>query len=207
MNVGILERPLVQGLVWGLVTGDVSLALSVSAVFELFWLDLIPAGTFIPPNAAASNLAALMLIHFFGFTTPAEAMFPILFSLPLSWFAARLEQFQRYRQNAAYDALQAQVRLGRDTAYAPARLVERSILQSGILYFVFFVASLMGLIVLTGMLLSNGFLHMQTDALGWGHLWVAASFGPLLSLRSMRAYALLVAGACCVTVAAFFGRF
>ncbi|MFK4765004.1 PTS sugar transporter subunit IIC [Desulfobaculum sp. SPO524] len=208
VTVGILERPMVQGLIWGIVTGDMTLALSVSAFFELFWLDLIPAGTFIPPNAAAANLAALTLVHFFGFSTPAEVVFPLLFSLPLGWIAARVEYLHRNFQNASYNSLQAQVGLSASPGdYAPGRLVRRSIMQMGVLSFAFFEASVLVLIVIVNFFLMRGFLHLPADAVTWGHLWIAASIGPLLSLRSAKAYALIFVLAGGIAALAALGTF
>lgn len=181
------------------------LSLSVAAFFELFWLDLIPAGTFIPPNTSATTLSALTIVHFFGFTTPAEAIFPILFCLPLGWGAARLEYMHRVFQNASYNALQTQVSASSAAIYSPGRLVGRSILQACVLYFVFFEVTTLALVGLTNFLLAEGFLALPTGVMSWGHLWIAASIGPLLSLRSTKAYAFIFAAtAVFISIAALY---
>ncbi|MEW5773159.1 MAG: PTS sugar transporter subunit IIC [Thermodesulfobacteriota bacterium] len=204
INIGILERPLVQGLVFGLLAGNLELALYVSVIFELFWLDLIPAGTYIPPNTAASNLSCLTLLHAFGFTTPAEAVFPILLCLPLGWIGARLEDFLRARRNAAYDRLQA---WARGDAVRPVRLgrtILEGMIQNWVAHFLFFFAAVLALISLVGLLRAWNLLQPPQGLFSWGHLWVAASFGGILSLRSLRAYGSMAAGVVAVLLASLF---
>ncbi len=201
-NLGILERPLALGLVWGLLTGDVTLALSVALCFELFWLDLIPAGTFVTPNAAASTLAALALTHFFGFRTAPEAVFVILFCLPLGWIGARLEQLQRGWQNASYNRLLNGIRASHPVEYAPSRLILGSMVQMAVVNFVFFCAALLALISFFGLLTSHAPHSLPEDFMAWGHLWLAASLGGLLALRTVRAFSVLAG---CVVLVAMVG--
>ncbi|MFW6005353.1 MAG: hypothetical protein ACOCPN_02640, partial [Desulfonatronovibrionaceae bacterium] len=49
VQTGILDRPLVAGFLIYLVTGEMFPAMYVAVFFELLWIDIIPAGTFIPP--------------------------------------------------------------------------------------------------------------------------------------------------------------
>lgn len=193
-----------QGLIWGLATGDLELALNISVIFELFWLDLIPAGTYIPPNTAASNLACLALMRAFGLAGPAEAVFPILLCLPLGWIGARLEEYQRTRQNSSYDALLAWARGEGGWRINPGGQLLRSILQIGALHFLFFVGAVLALASLVGLLRSWGFLHPPQGVFSWGCLWVAASFGGILSLRSARAYAAMATGAILILAGSVF---
>jgi PTS system mannose-specific IIC component len=181
--------------------GDLELALRISIIFELFWLDLIPAGTYIPPNTAASNLACLTLMHTFGLATPAEAVFPILLCLPLGWIGARLEDLLRVRQNAAYDSLQSWARGDAGRPVHLGRTILEGMAQSGVAHFLFFFAAALSLISLVGLLRAWDLLQPPQGLFSWGHLWVAASFGGILSLRSLRAYGAL-AGAVAVVLAA-----
>ena len=180
------------------------MALKVSVIFELFWLDLIPAGTYIPPNTAASNLACLTLMHTFGLATPAEAVFPILLCLPLGWIGARLEDFLRARQNAAYETLQVWARGGPGQTVNLGRLVLGSVTQNAIASFLFFFAAVLALISLVGLLRTWDLLQPPPGLFAWGHLWVAASFGGILSLRSARAYGALAGGVVLVLLASLF---
>ena len=204
-NLGILERPLVMGLVWGLFTGDLALALSVALCFELFWLDLIPAGTFITPNAAAATLAALALTRFFGFRTAPEAVFAILFCLPLAWIGARLEQLQRGWQNASYNRLLKGIRSSNPPEYAPASLILGSMIQMAVVNFVFFCAALLALISLFGLITSLAPPRLPEGFMTWGHLWLAASLGGLLALRTVRAFSVLAVCVALVAVAGLTG--
>lgn len=203
-NLGVVERPLVQGLLWGLMTGDVTFAVSVSLIFELFWLDLIPAGTFIPPNAAASNMAALALCAVFGLHEPSQVVFPVLLALPLAWVASRGEQILRRWQNTGYDSLQAWLHAGLAGDYHPGRLVRRAACQAAVAYLLFFLAGFAVLSALTGWLLSQGLLRPPSAMFSWPHLWITSSLGGLLALRVPGAYAVLVLGACLVAVAGLF---
>jgi len=186
--------------------GDLELALRVSVIFELFWLDLIPAGTYIPPNTAASNLACLTLMHAFGLATPAEAVFPILLCLPLGWIGARLEDVLRVRQNAAYDSLQAWALGDASRPVHLGRIILEGMVQSGVAHFLFFFAAVLSLISLVGVLRSWDLLQPPPGLFGWGHLWVAASFGGILSLRSLRAYGALAGGVALVLAVSLFSR-
>ncbi|WP_084457943.1 PTS sugar transporter subunit IIC [Desulfocurvus vexinensis] len=205
LNLGILERPLVQGLLWGLLTGDVTQAVSVALVFELLWLDLIPAGTFIPPNPAAGNLAALALMSAFGLSGASGAVFPILIGLPLSWMAAGLERVHRAHQNAAFDTLQHWLAPERQGAYNPGLLVRRALTRSALAHFLFFLAALGGAMALAGVLLGQGLMRPAPGLFSWGQLWLGASVGGLLSLRVPRAYAVMALCALVVAVAGFLG--
>lgn len=189
-----------QGLLWGLVTGDVAGAVSVSLVFELLWLDLIPAGTFIPPNPAAGNLAALSLMTAYGLSGPSDAVFPILLGMPLAWLAAGLERMHRSWQNAGYDTLQGWLAPESREAYAPGMLVRRAVVQAAALYFVFFAVGAGILAMLAGQLLERGLMRPAPETFTWGALWLWASLGGLMSLRVPRAYAVLVCVALAVAV-------
>jgi len=205
LNLGILERPLVQGLVWGLLTGDVGQAVSISLVFELLWLDLIPAGTFIPPNPAAANFAALSLVTIHGFSGASQSLFPILMGMPLAWLAAGMERMHRSWQNTAYNTMQVWLRAEHQGEYAPGLLVRRAVTQAAACYFLFFLVSLSVLTALSGMLLERGFLRLPSDLLTWGTLWLWASLGGLMSLRVPRAYAVIASGALAMAVVSIFG--
>lgn len=203
-NIGVIERPLVQGLIWGLIIGDVTFAVSVALVFELFWLDLIPAGTFIPPNAAASNLAVLALAEIYGFHEPAQIVFPVLLALPLAWIASRGEQLLRRRQDQGYDTLQAWLRSDSDVEYRPQNLVRRAAVQSAVAYLLFMLAGTAVMVAGVGWLLGQGLLRPPSAMFGWPHLWITASLGGLLALRVPGAYGILTCGACVVAVLSLF---
>ena len=50
-NLGFVHRPLFAAALWALFTWQIQPALGAGIFFELLWLDLFPAGTFIPPQS------------------------------------------------------------------------------------------------------------------------------------------------------------
>ncbi|HPL97934.1 MAG TPA: PTS sugar transporter subunit IIC [Smithellaceae bacterium] len=60
----MISRPIVIAPVTGLILGDPYTGLMIGAILELFWMDRVPIGIYIPPNdsiaaAFASSLAIL----------------------------------------------------------------------------------------------------------------------------------------------------
>ena len=60
----MISRPIVIAPVTGLILGDPYTGLMIGAILELFWMDRVPIGIYIPPNdsiaaAFASSLAVL----------------------------------------------------------------------------------------------------------------------------------------------------
>ncbi len=90
----MLTRPIVAAPIAGLVLGDVYTGLQAGALLELFWINELPVGTYVPPNdfmvaflvAAASILAGQTL----GTIPPRELIAgAVLLFLPCG-FAGRL---------------------------------------------------------------------------------------------------------------------
>lgn len=51
VDLGFVHRPIFAALLWAGLTFSLQPAMSAGIFFELLWLDLFPAGTFIPPHA------------------------------------------------------------------------------------------------------------------------------------------------------------
>lgn len=194
ISLPLLDRPLVAGFFWGLCTGEYALSLGVSLFFELLWLDRFPAGTAIPPNALASAMVSLAGIHYFGLHRPAEACVAMLLALPLSRIFAKIEAYHRQYENDAYNKLLSWARKP-TLAFAPARLVKRSIAILVPAYFLAFCLALLAMLALLQMLLPLLEAQLSIIPLRWPHLWVMAGIGGILSLRHRPAYIVLVAGA------------
>ena len=56
---GLLNRPLVAGVVAGAILGDLEAGLRIGAVLELFALDVLPIGASRYPNYGAATVAAV----------------------------------------------------------------------------------------------------------------------------------------------------
>jgi PTS system mannose-specific IIC component len=190
-SIGFLDRPLVLGCAGGLLIGDVATGLKVGLFFELIWLDLFPAGTFIPPNGAASTLCGLALIHYFALSEPNQIALVLALVLPLGLLAARLEGSQRTWQNAGYNEILHWARRDTRVDSPPERIVARSVGQLVGLYGLAFLASLVLLLWLTGLLLPL-IPKPHRFQLTWAHLWFVASLGGLVSLRIRRVYGALL---------------
>ncbi len=190
----MLERPLVIGFLWGLVTGDVAMAIPVAVFFELFWLDAIPVGSYVPPNVSATTLSCLTLIQGFGLSAPGQMLLPIFLCAPLAFVGARLEAFKRELENRGYNQLLLWARHP-SASDLPARLVHRSLLLSLALSFAFMLASLSGLWIVLGFFMRFLGPWLAGLRLDWTPLWIAAGLGGVLSLRFKRAQAVLALGA------------
>ena len=203
LNLGILERPLAVGLLWGVVTGEYETAISVGIFFELFWLDQIPAGTYIPPHSLCSTFLALSLMDSFKMTQPGEIVYPILLSLPMGLVGGKLEYLQRRWQDGSYNNLLhwARMPVRRRNPDHPKRLVRLSLLLQLAVHFAFFTVSVLAL---AGVLAFLGMYEEPfalTADLRWPHLWFLAALGALLALRVKRSYVIV---ACSVLILAVF---
>lgn len=199
LNIGLLERPLVIGLVFSLLHGEAEVCLGVALFFELFWMDLFPAGTFIPPQMTAATLAALGLALRFGLHAPAEALAAILAAMPLAILGAWLEGLLREGQNASFNELLAMAD-GPALAFAPGRLVRQGALRYVAVNLVAFAVAFSILLLLFGILLPMGLGRaMEVLPLEWWQLWFAGSIGGLLSIRFRMGY--VIFGVAVVAVA------
>ena len=188
INLGFVERPLLVGLGWGALFGDLPTCLAMGLFFELFWLDLFPVGTFIPPHSAAATLAALSLASYFGLRHPGEVVLPLMVALPFGLLGARMEILQRTWQNRAYDRL---VRTDGDRRGTAGPVVAWSLIQTaGVQFFVFSgaLALSVAFIQFFGVQVAVQELHLP---IGWGHLWLLAAVGAILSLRVKKSYLVL----------------
>jgi PTS system mannose-specific IIC component len=168
-------------------------ALKLCVFYELFWLDGIPAGTQIPPNAAAATLAGLSLWHVFSFSTPAEALCVAAATSVLARLFAALEGAQRLVENIGYSRYAA-ARQRQRAAFEPGLLVRRALAKTAILQGLTFAAALAGLIALFTVALPKVWPYLASSRATWGQLWILGSLGAVLSLRYRPAYATLAGG-------------
>ena len=79
--------------------------MAIAIFFELCWLDILPVGTFIPPQLAASTFAALALTTHFSLVGADQIAPALILGLPLAWLGYHLEVRVRAFNNRSYNAL------------------------------------------------------------------------------------------------------
>lgn len=99
----------------------------VAIFYEILWLDLFPAGTYVPPNGTLSVFLVLALAYvldnageytlvsqaslaespenFASFLSPATLFVPLVLAMPAAKCASRLESYVRHLSDTRYDQL------------------------------------------------------------------------------------------------------
>jgi PTS system mannose-specific IIC component len=174
-------------LLWALVTFSLQPAISVGIFFELLWLDLFPAGTFIPPHGLLSLCATLGVLACLPDPDMRTTALVVVLTLPLGYLGAWMEQRYRKRQNLSYNSLILWNRRGVSHPFTPDRLVIQALAEIFAMNLALFLASSSAVLVIVRLaqpLLAGG------PQPGWPMLWIAAAAGAILALRMRRAYAL-----------------
>lgn len=161
--------------------------MSAGIFFELLWLDLFPAGTYIPPQALLSLIATLTILACLPDADMRTTVLVVTATLPLAYLGAWAEQLYRKRQNSGYNQLLTWNRKGNINAFAPHRLTGRALVEIFLLNFSVLALCLAPLLV--------GLKAIQPWISGgpqptWTMLWIAACAGAILALRVRKAYAL-----------------
>lgn len=185
---------MVIGLFWAASFGDPGTTLRLCLFYELFWLDGIPAGTHIPPNAAGATLAGLSLMHVFGLSSPAEALLVGSSTAVLARLFAALEGVGRAVENIMLSRYLVAVKRGR-LSFRPGRLIRRAACNMVLVNGTAFCVCLFGLITLYSVLLPRVWPYLSTARATWSQLWLLGSLGGILSLRYRPAYVVLAFGA------------
>lgn len=193
INAALLERPLIIGFAWAACFGDLDATLKLCLFYELFWLDGIPAGTHIPPNAAAATLAGLSLMHVFQLASPAEALFVAATTALLGRLFATLEGAQRVVENIVLSRYTA-ARERSKALFSPGRLIRRAFFDMVMINGVGFSVVLAGLVALYYVLLPIVWPYLSSSGATWSQLWILGSLGGVLSLRYRPAYMVLAGG-------------
>lgn len=193
LNLGFLERPLAIGFLWAVMTGEWGLSMHLAIFLELFWLDLFPAGTYIPPNAIISLLLSLTIAGHFGLESAGQLAIPLLLTLPAALTGAQVEYLHRRRRNQQYtDLLHWGRGAGRvDKGDAPLwRIMVRSLGELFVLNLGLFCAWLLVLAGTISMLADGVGYLPSVPGISWGHVWSVGAMGAMLALRLRRAYVL-----------------
>ena len=177
----------------GAFTDDFTTSLYIAIFFELFWLDLIPVGTFIPPHLTAATFAALSLTTYFGLEDPSRIMGVLFASMPLAWVGAKVEMKIRDQEQVSYNRLLNWAR-SPESPNLPGSLILKSLLRTFIMCGLTFFITILILKQFFEILFSMYPGLLSSIDIEWAHLWVAASLGGLMALRLKRAYVVLATG-------------
>jgi mannose PTS system EIIC component len=115
----MISRPIVAAPVIGLILGDPYTGLIVGAFIELFWIDRLPIGAYIPPN---DTIAAILITassiesaHYLGNLSQGLIVLSVLIFLPFGILARRMEiwlcqENEKLADEALSDASRGDVR-------------------------------------------------------------------------------------------------
>ncbi len=150
----MVSRPIVVGPVVGLALGNPYAGLQIGAILELFWIDRLPIGIYIPPNDSLAAVAATSAAAWMGRrpdgVTPEMIALAVLLAVPLGMIARIIDvrivtANNRLSDQALEDAKKLNWRaVERQTYLGLARVL--------IFYLVFLLAAQALLIPLTGWL-------------------------------------------------------
>ena len=188
INLGVLDRPIAAGILWGVCTGDMAFGLAIAIFYELFWVDLFPIGTYVPPNPLFPMCCIATLAHAATVTTPVEILIPVLLTLPFAAFGAWLEERHRTWRIAGYSELLRQYRKGCPLNATTQNACAISILQ-------LFIVTFVSLFVLSALVLTAYSLICQWygnvllfSKATWPLLWCIGALGGVLSLRTKHSH-------------------
>jgi mannose/fructose/N-acetylgalactosamine-specific phosphotransferase system component IIC len=91
----MISRPIIIAPFIGLLLNNPYTGLIIGSIVELFWMDHIPVGTYIPPNdslvAVIATSIAILAGQTLGVTTPQLIAFSILITIPFGILAKYME--------------------------------------------------------------------------------------------------------------------
>lgn len=205
VNLGFVDRPLCAGFLWGLFTGDMATALCLAVFYELFWLDLFPAGTYMPPNALFPMFCVFGLAETLPDTSVSVLFLPTILTLPLAFLGASLEKRCREWQVAGYNTVIRRFRTGGDIEAATRAAIRRALFQLFSLNFAaFFCVAWLVLLAFTGMAAWQG-QPLSFARASWPLLWTFGAVGGVIALRIRRSYAVFITGSIVLGLLAFGG--
>jgi len=91
----MISRPIIIAPVIGSILGDPYAGLIIGAILELFWIDRVPIGIYIPPNdsiaAAMAASTAILTSQALGIVTKALMALSILLAIPFGILAKKMD--------------------------------------------------------------------------------------------------------------------
>jgi mannose/fructose/N-acetylgalactosamine-specific phosphotransferase system component IIC len=191
-NLGFLDRPLVVGLLWAALTGQWEVALPVAVFWELFFLDLFPIGTYVPPQSLFALLTTLALAHIFNVHQPSLVFVLMVACLPTAYLGSRLEHLHRRWQNVSYNKVLQSTRAGHESQASGLELARNALLHMAALNLLGFLVVMALLVPFIDWLLHQFRGDILVMPVTWPHIWMLGTIGAILSLRSRAVYALLL---------------
>jgi len=206
ISLGLIERPLVVGLCWGLFVGNLETSMYTAIFYELLWLDFIPVGTFIPPHMTAATFGALAFSSYFGLDSLPLVSLALAAGLPMAWLGSRLERTMRDRLNRSYGKVLLWVRKPVDLD-VPGKLLMGTLVSKILANWLFFVLATGVLSLLIRLALDHYGAELASLKVSWSQLLIAASMGGLLALRLRNLYLAIGAGTVALGILRYFGMF
>jgi PTS system mannose-specific IIC component len=91
----MISRPIIIAPVIGSILGDPYAGLIIGAILELFWIDRLPIGIYIPPNdsiaAAMAASTAILTSQALGIVTKELIALSILLAIPFGILAKKMD--------------------------------------------------------------------------------------------------------------------
>jgi mannose PTS system EIIC component len=139
----LISRPIVAAPVIGLILGDPYTGLIAGAFIELFWIDRLPIGTYVPPN---DTIAAVLIAagaiesgRILGYLPQGLISLAVLIFIPVAIVAQKMELWMiRGNEKPAKEALN-------DALHGDTRSISKNHLRAALMNW-FFPA---GLILIT----------------------------------------------------------
>lgn len=172
-------------------------AVSVALFFELLWMDLIPAGTYIPPQMVGATCAALCLTSGLGLEATSQAALALFLVLPLAYMGRWVETSERRRLDTTHERL---LLAADGPDFKPGEVILHSMTRLAVLNALLFIISTAVLAELYGPIWDLMREIHLFKGLTWWQLWFGASMGGLLSLRYRAAHSVVLAGTVAVAL-------
>lgn len=178
--------------------------------YEIVWLDLFPAGTYVPPNGSLSVFLLLCFVYVIGFhgdgavPSPADILLPLLLAMPAAECSSRVESYLRHLNNTRYEALLSHTSSESQQSpqflqspQSPQKLIMASLAQAFFVHMASFILCFLVLFVTFWAVQAclgyfpQQFIHLNENLqqiVTWPMLWFGALLGSLLALRIKKAY-------------------
>ncbi len=124
--LGLLDRPLTLGMLWGACTGDWSSAMLSAVFFEILWLDVYAVGSYIPPMPAFSFVVFLFLVQTFHCTNGLEFITALVISSVPAYIQPMMDATHRKIQIKKYNTLLFAAETSASLGSLPAKILFRS---------------------------------------------------------------------------------